>query len=144
MLHSRNLRLRLMVQRKLAAQCTTLLRSDPGQKHISTLKDPSTRSGPNCSHILPYPMVSTGTNSSDAEGKAHAGLYSKKIVWLYGPPGVGKFGIANTIAKTVRQQGLNPAGFFCKGGDSSRSSEHKIFPTLSSQLIRLLPGDTTL
>ncbi|KAJ3509839.1 hypothetical protein NLJ89_g5003 [Agrocybe chaxingu] len=62
------------------------------------------------------------------------------IMWIYGPAGGGKTAIAQTIAQICSERGwLSAAFFFSRRGDSARSDERKLVPTLAYQLAKHIP-----
>lgn len=69
----------------------------------------------------------------------------KCIYWLNGMAGTGKSTISRTVAKSLREAKLLGASFFFKrGGEGSRYSARKLFPTIARQFAlsypQLIPG----
>ncbi|CAA7268889.1 unnamed protein product [Cyclocybe aegerita] len=62
------------------------------------------------------------------------------LMWMYGPAGGGKTAVAQTIAQICFERGwLSAAFFFSRRGDSTRSDEGKLVPTLAYQLAKHIP-----
>jgi hypothetical protein len=61
-------------------------------------------------------------------------------MWLYGPAGVGKSAIAQTIAEKCDHEGKLAASFFFLRESEDRGTAIPLFPTLAWQLAHSIPG----
>lgn len=64
----------------------------------------------------------------------------KNIFWLCGKAGTGKSTISRTVADRLDKQGLLGASFFFKRGEAGRGNASRFFPTITLQLIDVVPG----
>jgi hypothetical protein len=58
------------------------------------------------------------------------------IFWLSGRAGTGKSTVSRTVADTLRKDKLLGASFFFKRGEGDRGNAMKLFPTVTSQLVK--------
>lgn len=63
----------------------------------------------------------------------------ESIFWLSGRAGTGKSTISRTVAETLKQADLLGASFFFKRGEGDRGNAMKLFPTITSQLVKSIP-----
>lgn len=63
----------------------------------------------------------------------------KCIFWLNGMAGTGKSTISRTVANQLKAKGFLGATFFFKRGEEDRGNAKCLFPTLTDQLIRMIP-----
>ncbi|KAF5327737.1 hypothetical protein D9619_005147 [Psilocybe cf. subviscida] len=66
-----------------------------------------------------------------------------QTLWMHGPVGIGKSGIAQTVAKICASRGqLSSAFFFCRA-DMGRNSIDHLVPTLAYETIQRIPQTRT-
>lgn len=69
------------------------------------------------------------------------GNLSKKLfLWLYGPAGVGKSAIAQSIADMCEQEGLLAGAFFFSRTATGRNDETRLLATLAYQITLSIPN----
>jgi hypothetical protein len=98
-------------------------------------------------------IIEAEFDSSDRENapKCHPGTRTRfieelkshirsgtRIIWLYGPAGVGKSAIMQTLAETLAPSVTCLSFFFSR--PNSRDDPKKVFPTLAYRLATVLPG----
>jgi Heterokaryon incompatibility protein (HET)/NACHT domain len=64
----------------------------------------------------------------------------KCIFWLNGMAGTGKSTISRTVAQSFADKGQLGASFFFKRGEGERGSALRFFTTVTTQLVRAVPG----
>lgn len=74
-------------------------------------------------------MVRSWATNTDAE----------TLCWLHAPAGTGKSTLARTLADEFYIAEELAAGYFFRRGDKDRNSAARIFPTIASQLVEVIP-----
>ncbi|RSL75569.1 hypothetical protein CEP51_010758 [Fusarium floridanum] len=64
---------------------------------------------------------------------------AETLFWLHAPAGTGKSTLARTLADEFYLAKELAAGYFFKRGDKLRNSTSRIFPTIASQLVEVIP-----
>jgi nucleoside phosphorylase len=64
----------------------------------------------------------------------------KTIFWLNGMAGTGKSTISRTVARSLKDTHYLGASFFFKRGEGDRGNAKKFFPTLTRQLMLMIPA----
>ncbi|RTE70725.1 hypothetical protein BHE90_014871 [Fusarium euwallaceae] len=64
---------------------------------------------------------------------------AETLFWLHAPAGTGKSTLARTLADEFYLAEELAAGYFFKRGDKLRNSTSRIFPTIASQLVEVIP-----
>jgi len=65
---------------------------------------------------------------------ANAGEAGESVLWLRGPPGVGKSTIAQTVAETCAGRNRLAASFFFARTAAHRNEVKYLFPTIAVQI----------
>lgn len=64
---------------------------------------------------------------------------SEVAMWMYGPAGIGKTAIAQTVAKLCEEQEQLSSAFFFFRSDDGRNSAKHLVPTLAFEMLQQIP-----